>query len=543
MEIALNRNLTIGVVIVVIIVAAGAWYMSRPSEEPDIIPPIEQTLIVAHEVDADTLDPQISGMIEAGIVFESMYDSLLVRDMEGTIQPHLAKSWSFSEDGKTLTLTLREDVTFHSGTPFNAEAVKYSFDRIFDNATGSGALATIQDIIKEVRVQGEYGVEIELYNPNILILDILTVTGDYCIDPTEAEKWGVDEFGLHPSGTGPFIFEEWVRDDYITVVKNPDYNWAPEFTGHEGPAKLDKIIFRVIPEPTIRVQACQTGEVHIAHTPSANMITDLESDPNVAIERVEGNRIRFLSLNTLDEHYPWNITEMRRAVLHAIDKEAIVEGATNGVDVPAYSPGSPILGEWYNDELESYSNYDPDLAASILEEQGWALAEDGWRYKDGVQLTINLVNSGKIYQIYSDICVIVQSTIEDVGIKVELEELDRDAWYTRTFDGTYDLTPASLGTGDITGLNWFFAPANIPWPNWMRVNDTDLMYNINMGMQQLSAEEAEPYFKDAQKIIVEEGYWFPLYYSTNMKLRHTSVEGFHHPVLSAGWIYIDVEIT
>lgn len=85
-----------------------------------------------------------------------------------------------------------------------------------------------------------------LYEPNILILDILTATGDLCIDPTVVEEWGVDEFGLRPSGTGPFMFDEWVRDEYISVVRNPDYNWAPVFTGHEGPAKLEKMFYECV---------------------------------------------------------------------------------------------------------------------------------------------------------------------------------------------------------------------------------------------------------------------------------------------------------
>jgi len=358
----------------------------------------------------------------------------------------------------------------------------------------------------------------------------------------EAEKWGVDEFGLHPSGTGPFMFETWVRDYYISVIRNPDYNWAPDFTGHEGPAKLERIVFRVVPEPTIRAQAVQTGEIHVSHTPPTQMLDLLDLDVNVQILKVAGNRIRFMSINTMEEHYPWNIKEMRQSILHAIDKESVVT-VLGGVDVVAYSPGAPILGAWQNNEIYEYSNYDPELAASILDEQGWILADDGWRYKDGVQLTANLVNSGKKYQVYSDICIVVTSNLEDIGIKVDLEELDRDPWYTRGYDGTYDLTPASLGTGDMPGLKWFFSPSQIPWPNWMRVNDTDLMNAIETGMIQTNADDAEIYFKEAQRIIVDEGYWNPLYYSTNYKIAHKSVIGLEHPQQSAGWIYLDVEIT
>jgi len=538
----MNRNAVLGVILVVIVAGVAGWqYWQQGQKEPEV-PQVEQVLIVAHTVDADTLDPQISGMMVAGDVFMTIYDSLLVRDEDGVIRPHLAESWEFSEDGRELKLKLREGVTFHSGAPFNAEAVKYNFDRIFDPETASGSLATIQDVVKDVRVTGEYEVALELYEPNIIILDILATVGDFCIDPVEAEKWGVDEFGLHPSGTGPFMFEEWVRDDHITVVRNPDYDWAPEFTGHEGPAKLEKIIFRVIPEPTVRVQSAQTGEIHIAAWPSNQMIEDVRKDPNVKVLEVAGDRIDFFSINV--ERYPWNITEMRKAVMHGINKEAINTAAAMGLNIVAYSPAAPAtMGNWYNDELYEYTNYDPELSASILEEQGWELAEDGWRYKDGQQLTANLVEPSKKYADLLDVALVVKDNLEAIGIKIEFEDLDRDTWYTRTFDGTYDFTAAGLSGANIVGLKWLFSPDQIPWPNWERVNDTDMMYNLEMGMKQTSVEAAEPYFKEFQRIIVDRGYWNPIYHPTVFKVVYKTAIGLKHPPVAGGWIYLDIEIT
>ena len=507
------------------------------------MPTVDQILYVAHTVDADTLDPQISGMMVAGDVIMTMFDTLLVRDMDGAIQPHLVSSYEFSDDGLLLTLTLREDVLFHCGEPFNAIALKYNFDRIFDPETASGALATLQDVIKEVSVTGDFEVTLELYNPDILILDQLA-SDNFAICPSEAEKWGVDEFGLHPCGTGPFKFVEWVRDDHITVEKNPDYNWAPAFTNHEGPANPDKIIFRVVPEPTIRVQAVQTGEVHISAWPPLNQIDQVRLDSNVRVLEVQGSRIDFISINTMDERYPWNITEMRRAVFHAIDKEAINTAAAMGLNTVAYSPASPsLMGAWYNDELEEYSNFDLELAASMFDEQGWLLADDGWRYKDGVQLTVNLIEPSKKYADLLDVGLVIMANLEEVGINVDFEDLDRDTWYSRDVEGTYDITAAGLGGATITGLQWFFAPSQIPWPNWMRVNSTELMYNIEMGRQQTSIEDAKPYFFEVQRIIVSEGYWDPIYYPTVFKIVHNSVENFPHPPVAGGWIYLDVEIT
>ena len=541
-----NRNVIIGIIGIIIILAAGYYLMQTPQQpepEPEPEPEVDQILYVAHTVDADTLDPQISGMMVAGDVIMTMFDTLLVRDMNGAIQPNLVESYEFSDDGLLLTLKLRQDVKFHCGHPFNAAAVKYNFDRIFDPETASGALATLQDVIKDVSVTGDYEVTLELYNPDILILDQLA-SDNFAICPIHAEEWGVNEFGIHPCGTGPFKFVEWIRDDHITVEKNPDYDWAPEFTDHEGPANPDKIIFRVIPEPTIRVQAVQTGEIHISADPPNNQIGEVRQDPDVRVLEVQGSRIDFISINTMDERYPWNITDMRKAAIHAIDKEAINTAAAMGLNTVAYSPAAPpLMGAWYNDELEEFTNFDLELAASMLDEQGWLLADDGWRYKDGIPLTANLIEPSKKYADLLDVGLVIKANLEEVGIMVDFEDLDRDTWYSRDVEGTYDITAAGLSGATITGLEWFFSPSQIPWPNWMRVNNTELMYNIKMGHQQTSIEDAKPYFFEVQRIIVDEAYWDPIYYPTVFKIVHNSVEGFPHPPVAGGWIYLDIEIT
>jgi peptide/nickel transport system substrate-binding protein len=544
----MERNILLGIVVVVIIAGAAGFYLmqNQPDDtngEPGPGPTDEEIILyVGHTVDADTLDPQTSGMMVAGDVIMTMFDSLLVRDMNGDIQPHLAESYTFSEDGTKLTLKLREGVQYHCGTPFNASGVAYSLDRLFDPETASGQLATIKDVIKEWNVISEYEIELVLHNPDILILDQLTAD-NFALCPKCGEEHGVEEFGLNPCGTGPFKFEEWIRDDHVTVVNNPDYNWAPPFTGHEGPANVDEIVFRVIPEPTVRVQAVQTGEIQICAWPPLNQIPEVRDDPNVEILEVQGSRIDFMSFNTLDERYPWNITEMRKAASHAIDKEAINTAAAMGLNVPAYSPCSPaLMGSWYNDELFNYTNYDPELAGEMFDAEGWILEDDGWRYKDGVPLTVNLIEPSKKYADLLDVALVVKDNLEAVGVKVDFEDLDRDTWYSREVEGTFDMSAAGLGGATITGIKWFFDPAQMPWPNWMRVNDTELMYNINEGRKQTSVEDALPYFHEVQRIIVDEAYWDPIYYPTVFKIIHKDLSNLPHPPVAGGWIYLDVEI-
>jgi peptide/nickel transport system substrate-binding protein len=421
--------------------------------------------------------------------------------------------------------------------------VKYSFDRIFDPATASGVLATIQPVIKEVKITGEYEITIELYNPDILILDTLTDIGAFTICPVDAAKWGVKDFGIHPCGTGPFKFVEWVRDDHVTVTKNPDYNWAAPFTNHVGPAKLDEIIFRIIPEPTVRIQAVQAGELHVDAAPSANFIPNMRNDSRVRVLEVQGSRVDFCSFNTIEGNYPWNITEMRRAVVHAIDKQGINIASAFGLNTLASSPCAPaIMASWWNDKLANYTEYNPALAKQMLDNQGWVMSSDGYRYKNGVQLKIDLIEPSKKYTNYLDVALVLIDNFKAVGINVNFQDLDRDTWYSLEVAGNFDVTCAGLSGADITGIQWFFDPINIPWPDWMRVNNTELMNNIKLGREQTSIATAKPYFDEVQKIIVEEAYWDPIYYPTVFKIVNNSVENLPQPPVYFNWIYLDTII-
>jgi peptide/nickel transport system substrate-binding protein len=202
-------------VAVLIIVILSSYVMYDTFLKP---PPPPMRLIVSKNAEADTLDPALSGMIEAGRVYMNIFDSYLVFDDKNQIQPWLAESYQWSSDLKSLTLSLRKDVKFHNGDPFNATAVKYSIDRILDPNFKSFAAANLAEVDK-VEITDTYTVVFRLKAPNRFFLGMLTGgAAGSPVCPSVAQKLGRDFGTTNPVGTGPFIFKEWRRDDHITLV-------------------------------------------------------------------------------------------------------------------------------------------------------------------------------------------------------------------------------------------------------------------------------------------------------------------------------------
>jgi len=188
-----------------------------------------------------------------------IYEGLVSIDYNYEYRPGLAESWEVSEDGTVTTFHLREGVTFHDGSEFNAEVVKWQIELVRD---GDGCCGYLFTPVTDVEVIDDHTVALTTDGPFPNLLFNLSGSWGFIMSKEAYETLGPDEFATHPSGTGPFVLEEWVQNDYMLLVKNPDYNWAPEWTGHTGPANVDEILYRIIPEDIARLielAACRRG--------------------------------------------------------------------------------------------------------------------------------------------------------------------------------------------------------------------------------------------------------------------------------------------
>ena len=222
-----------------------------------------ERLVFALAGDPFHLDPNLTQGSLAHTVMMNIFDTLVYADVEGNIHPGLATSWETSDDRLSWTFHLREGVTFHDGTPFNAEAVKFTMDRVKDPELNSRRAASYLGPYISSEVIDEYTVCINFEKPYELLLVRLSRAWLGIVSPTAVKKYGNDGFGEHPVGTGPFIFRERVPNSHIILDRNPDYNWAPSIFDHQGPPHVEGVTFKIVPDLATRLATLENGEVNV----------------------------------------------------------------------------------------------------------------------------------------------------------------------------------------------------------------------------------------------------------------------------------------
>ena len=393
---------------------------SQTAEEPKI-------LTTAVSAELNTLYP-LNMDVQNNIGTKLCYEGL-VNYENGEVVPCLAESWEFSDDGTALTFHLKEGVTFHDGTPFNAEAVKTDFEFAHPNPNFSNISAVAK--VESIEVVDEYTVT--FHYPNAYFAYLM----DFCYPETMVlVSPAVLEEGNYQSmngvvGTGPYVYEEIVDGDYVRFVRNENY-WGEQ-------PYYDEVIVKYIPDASARLQALQSGEIDLIYGSALLTWDDYQqalSLPNIAGAVAESDsKTRNLVLNASGV---LSDLKVREAVAYAIDKETLSEGLTYGEETPAdhlFPDGIP-----YTDvELNVVRTYDPEKANALLDEAGWVLNEStGIREKDGQALSLKYTyDSGDALN--KSLATAVKSQLAAVGIDVETEGQEMMTWWQEGVAGNYDL--------------------------------------------------------------------------------------------------------
>ena len=379
------------------------------------------TLTFAQSADAGTLDPANQTSANSLAPATHIYDGLTTFE-PGTTEPipALATSWETSDDGTEWTFNLREGVTFHDGTDFNADAVVFNFERWFDldhpNNQGpdqfiywgymfEGFKQDGTSVMESIEKVDDFTVKMTLTRPNAALLNTLTMENFRFASPTAVEEQG-DTYGTAEGqavGTGPFEVTEWIQEDHITLGRFDDY-WGDAAT-------LDEIVYTVIPDTSAAFLALQAGDIDALSmwaSPSPDDIEAAKSDPNLQVVYNPGLNVGYLGLNHAKE-WLQNL-DVRLAINHAIDKQAIIDAIYPGDAVPAsqFEPES-LFG--YNTAIEDYA-YDPDLARELLAGSGVEIPDPATFYVMPV--------SRAYYPDPAAIGELIQAQLADVGINVEI---------------------------------------------------------------------------------------------------------------------------
>jgi peptide/nickel transport system substrate-binding protein len=320
------------------------------------------TLTTAIGIDADTLDPAAQTTTTVSQMVRMMTEPLVAMDQKGTIQPLLATSWESSADGLTHTFTLRRGVRFSDGEPFNAQAVKFSMDRLLSPSTFK-AQPMVLRVIKQTRVVDDSHVEFDLTAPFAPFVAAIAQSQAAIIAPDSANRApNTPSQIVQPVGTGPYVFKERLKSDHLTMVRNPAY-WGRK-------PSYQTQVYKVVPEAASREALIKAGQADIAYLPPASDFPALQRESDVHLIMGPSDRTVQIVINTQDRDQPLlQNPQVRQALNYAVDKQTIVQKALFGAAQPVNSPMASSLFGYCRTGDYAYS---PSKARGMLQAAGAA---------------------------------------------------------------------------------------------------------------------------------------------------------------------------
>ena len=467
------------------------------------VPVYGGTLRIAVGAGVIHLDTQAATWRSVNEVTQYVYEGLTRKTAEG-LTPWLAKNWEVSSGGLTVTILLEENVFFHDGTPFGAEAVKANFERKLNEKL---VLCEQLADIEEIEILNEVSLRLHLSAPAPVLFTVLSAQEFAMYSPRAIEE-GAVWLQSHMVGTGPFVQEEYVPEDRLVLTKNENY-WQ------EGRPYLDRIELLIVPEAATRAAMLEAGDVDVAirldssdyrrylDSPQLGIRVDIASSGNQQIPILNNYKGTFA-----DER-------LRLASNYAVDKEAIVETVYYGMAEIAKAPlVTPALVGYHE---TGYYPYNPDEANRILENAGWIDVDgDGIREKDGRELTAEYWVSQGLYEGSYDMALMVQDYLRAVGFMIKLVTFEPSTFRAKTKvppeESGYEILNMSFTTA--TGDVWF--TLNTGWHtsawapryyNRMYYSNTEVDALIEQGNEAPTLEERnEAYAQALDEIYKHPGY-------------------------------------
>jgi len=469
-----------------------------------------------------SLDPNIWTGTSDNMLMRQIYDPLIWSPRSGIYVPGLAAAWTISKDGLTYTFTLRQDVKFHDGTPFNAAAVKFMFDRIADPASRSLQRPAIGSFDR-AEVVNEYTVSVHLKEPFAPFIANLAGTALSPTSPTAVQRLR-DNFAQAAVGTGPFMFEKWEGND-LHLVRNPDYKWAPAFMGHQGPAYLERLVWKTIPEAATRMIALQRGEATAVHFPALDQVADFKKNSNFQVFRKDTpGHPKSMPINI--KRAPTDDLRVRQAILYAIDRQKVIDLVQFGNAEVAYGPFTRFT-PFYNAAVKRYYPYNKAKAVELLEAAGFKTVRDGVRTKGSQRLRLEMI--GFASGVNQQLGEVVQAMLTEVGFEVAFDVTGYDAFAKRVTDSTYNLSeinftgldpnvPAFLmyHSSQITGGGQF---------NRTRVAESKLDAMIDTGLRATELRQRKAAYEEFQIYAMDNALLLPLYDNSWLTIARKEVQG------------------
>jgi peptide/nickel transport system substrate-binding protein len=356
------------------------------------------TIRIGMDADNTTMDPHRSTAAVDRQVYNNVYGKLVDLDTKFGIVPQLAQSWEIKNGGLTYVFKLRHGVKFHDGTDFNADVVKWNFDRMRDPELGSPRRSEIAPV-KDVKVVDPHTVEITLSAPFSPFLTVLTDRAGMMVSKAAVEKFK-DDFARNPVGTGPFRFGEWVKDDHLTLKRFDGY-WE------QGRPYLDEVVYKPIPDSSVRFTAMRTGQIDVMHQIHPKDVSPAKSERGLKVSEIPSLWWQGMHLN--NQVAPFTNKALRQAIWYAVDRSVIQRIVYYGQGAPAWGPFPP--SQWAQDR--EFADWKRDVAKAKAK-----LAEGG--QPNGFAFTIKGWNQPTQVQELQ----VIQAQLKDIGIDMKVELLE-----------------------------------------------------------------------------------------------------------------------
>lgn len=474
----------------------------------------KDTLVYALNTDVQSLDPQIQNDTTSESVVKMLYNTLLKFEDDGTVVGDLAESWSVSEDKLTWTFNLKQGVKFHNGKELTSADVKATFDRALNAEAGGLRTTEIIKMFTAVEAPDPYTVTITTDGPYGPMESLMCNMSLGIMDADYIEQYGLD-LGTSvegENGTGPFKVVSWERDQEIVVERFDEY--------FDTPAKLQTVVYTIIPEAASRVIALETGEVDVIDKPTDEDLARLEADTeNFTVLRKPTISQRLFRFGCNDPII--SNTKVRQAIVYAIDRQAIIDALFTGSAYPSTAPLAPVTFG-YSDlgEIEQ----DLELAKSLLAEAG---------YPDGFDTKIVTTER---YQNGIELAEIISQQLAEIGINAEIEVWEWSAlsasWNGITAD-EFDQPIFIMGAGPSMrdadgGLRGLYTTSEtgLNDRNYGFYSNAEVDALIEQGMQETDQQKRVEIYKEAMEILYREdpvAFWlFDMY---GLAITSSKVEG------------------
>lgn len=488
------------------------------------------TVAFVATTDPDTLDLHKTSNPASSTIFGWIYEPLIYEDLDNSYKGRLAESWTVSSDSRTVTFKLRKGVKFTDGSPLNAEAVKFTFERLQKVGSKSPIFETFKNVTG-MEAKDELTFVMTMKEPYAPIIHDLAVSYAGILSPT-AVKAANDEIGRTAVGTGPYKVKEWQTGQKVVLGRNADYAWAPALYANRGAPYIEELHYKVIPESSSQLAALEAGEVDLLGL-AARDLAKYQNDQRFKIFDSLSFGLTYLGFDTVKK--PFDDPKLRRALAQAVNKQEIVDVVFEGKLARAQCCPIAESIQGYDAKLKDVElKYDPAKAKKELDDLGYKVGSDGTRrapdgsaFKPGLYTTTS--------ETHGKVATLLQAQFKAVGVDLQVKQLEPGTLLALTPKAEHDLYLNGYSWNEPDMFSLFLSCDRVKSSNRVLYCNEALEKLIRAGRTELDQAKRMQIYFDAQKLTMQEAPWQPLYMSVGKTMVNVRIQDLKQSV--SGGLY------